>query len=116
VRLTGFSFGTITIDGIRYAHDVVIDGGEVRKRSKKRSKRYSEQFGHTPLSVGEAIPWDCRTLVIGTGADGALPVMNEVVLEAARRSVELVTIPTSEAVEVLNGARARTNAILHVTC
>ena len=48
-------FGEIEVDGRRYSHDVVIDGGKVRKRKKGPSKRFREKFGHTPLSVGEEI-------------------------------------------------------------
>ena len=66
-----FSFGSIRIDGIAYNHDVVIDRGEVRKRKKKPSKEFRDVFGHTPISPKEAIPWNCRKLVIGTGT-GAL--------------------------------------------
>ena len=67
MRYEACSFGSIRIDGITYEHDVVIDGGEVRKRKKKPSKKFRDQFGHTPLSVEEKIPWKCRRLVIGTG-------------------------------------------------
>ena len=116
MRLTDFSFGTVTIDGVRYEHDVVIDRGAIRKRSKKPSKAFQDRYGHTPLSVREEIPWRCATLVIGTGAAGSLPVMDDVVREAARRSVELVTMPTAQAVEMLSREPAETNAILHVTC
>ncbi|TMB92312.1 MAG: hypothetical protein E6J45_03095 [Chloroflexi bacterium] len=116
MRFSDFSFGTVTIDGVRYEHDVVVDRGAVRKRSKKPSKEFQDRYGHTPLSAREAIPWRCRTLVVGTGAAGSLPVMDEVVREAARRSVELVTMPTAEAVELLSREPAETNAILHVTC
>jgi hypothetical protein len=49
----------------------------IRKRHKKPSKWLREQFGHTPLSVEEKIPWRCRRLVIGTGTYGRLPVMEE---------------------------------------
>ncbi len=35
---------------VRYTHDVVIDGGKVRKRKKGSSKQFREKFGHTPLS------------------------------------------------------------------
>ena len=48
-----FAFGSIQIDGSTYEHDVVIDRGEVSKRKKKPSKKFREQFGHTPLSVEE---------------------------------------------------------------
>jgi hypothetical protein len=115
MRFESFSFGSIRIDGITYERDVVIDCGEVRKRRKKPSRRFRDAFGHTPLSVEEEIPWRCRRLVIGTGT-GALPVMEQVQREAERRGIELVTLPTARAIELLKQQPADTNAILHVTC
>ena len=110
-----FSFGSISIDGVKYEHDVVIDRGRVYKRRKKPSKKFREAFGHTPLSVEEEIPWKCSRLVIGTGG-GALPVMEEVKREAKRRKIELLILPTSEAIEELRQNPEKTNAVLHVTC
>ena len=115
MRFQKFSFGSIRIDGTTYEHDVVIDRGEVHKRKKKPSKQFREAFGHTPVSPKEAIPWNCRRLIIGTGT-GALPVMNEVKDEAKRRKITLVILPTKDAIRELKQARAATNAILHVTC
>lgn len=60
MRFVAFSFGSIGIDGITYEYDVVIDEGKVRKRKKKPSKESREDFGHTPLSIEEKIPWKCR--------------------------------------------------------
>jgi hypothetical protein len=111
-----FSFGSIQIDDTTYEHDVMIDRGEVLKRKKKPSKRFQDDFGHTPLSVEEEIPWRCRQLVIGTGAYGRLPVMEEVKREARRRHVQLLVLPTTEAIEKLGQDPDDTNAILHVTC
>jgi hypothetical protein len=71
MQFQAFSFGSIRIDGVTYEHDVVIEGGVVRKRRKKRSKKYQEAFGHTPLSIEEKIPWKCKRLVVGTGTGGA---------------------------------------------
>ena len=116
MRFQRLTFGSITIDGVTYEHDVVIDRGEIRRRSKKASKPFREAFGHTPLSVQEKIPWKCRRLVVGTGALGALPVMEEVKREAERRKVELLSLPTSKAIEVLKKKAKDTNAVLHVTC
>jgi hypothetical protein len=115
MRFEGFSFGSIRINGVTYEHDVVIDRGEVRKRKKKPSKKFRDAFGHTPLSVEEKIPWNCRRLVVGTGT-GALPVMKEVKREAKRRKIELLILPTARAIEVLEREREETNAVLHVTC
>ena len=78
MRFEEFSFGAIRIDGATYEHDVVIDRGEVSKRRKKASKKFRDEFGHTPLSIEEKIPWKCRRLIVGTGAYGRLPVMDEV--------------------------------------
>ena len=115
MRFEKFSFGSIRIDGTTYVHDVVIDGGEIRKRKKKPSKKFRGDFGHTPLSIEEEIPWKCHRLVIGTGT-GALSVMKEVKREAERRKIKLVILPTVEAIEKLKQRHSDTNAILHVTC
>ena len=111
-----FSFGSIEIDDATYEHDVIIDCGKILKRKKKPSKRFQDEFGHTPLSVEEDIPWKCKQLVVGTGAYGRLPVMEEVKREAQRRHVELLILPTAEAIEKLGRDPGDTNAILHVTC
>lgn len=42
--------------------------------------------------------------------------MDEVASEAATRKVELVVLPTPQAIAEVNKAAAETNAILHVTC
>ena len=116
MRIDEFQFGTIRIDGRSYDCDVVLQEGKVSKRKKKPSKQYRERFGHTPLSVDEVIPWACKRLIVGTGAYGQLPVMDDVKREAERRRVKLVIVPTAEAIEQINRASERTNAILHVTC
>ena len=109
-------FGSFKIDGVNYTKDVVLDRGVLRKRKKKPSRQFREQFGHTPLTLREDIPWECKRLVIGTGMEGRLPVMDEVVAEAARRGVEVVLCPTPETVQLLANNSADTNAILHLTC
>ena len=116
MRFGNFSFGSLQIEDGIYEHDVVIDRGEIRKRKKAPSKGFRDSFGHTPLSVEEDIPWKCTRLIIGTGAYGSLPVMDEVKREAQRRKVELLILPTREAIEVLKKKPKDTNAILHVTC
>jgi hypothetical protein len=110
-------FGEIEVEGKRYTHDVVIEGGKVRKRKKGPSKQFREEFGHTPLSAGEEIPWGGKRLIVGTGANGALPVMDEVLAEAKRRGVELIAAPTAEVCQLLEEVKkGQAYAILHCTC
>jgi hypothetical protein len=45
----------------------VIVGGGIHKRKKKPSKPFRGEFGHTPLSIEEEIPWDCRRRWWGPG-------------------------------------------------
>jgi hypothetical protein len=119
MRARLISFGLLEIDGERFDHDLVIERARVTRRDKKASKPLRGRYGHTPLSLLEPIPWDCRRLVVGTGADGALPIDDEVFEEADRRGVELVALPTEEACQLLSSAEAdlaTTNAILHATC
>lgn len=116
MRITDYSFGSVRVDGVPFDHDLVIDRGKVRKRKKSASREFRGEYGHTPLSAAEAIPWKCRRLVIGTGADGRLPVMTQVRDEARERHVKLIELPTAQAIAFLAGAGADTNAVLHLTC
>ena len=116
MQFTDYSFGSVRVDGVTYDHDLIIDRGKIRKRNKAASKKFRGAYGHTPLSVAEDIPWRCRRLVIGTGAEGALPVMKQVREEARRRKVDLVVLPTAQAMDVLTGTTKDTNAIVHLTC
>ena len=47
---------------------------------------------------------------------GALPVMQQVRDEARRRKIDLVVLPTAEAIGVLAQTTKDTNAILNLTC
>jgi hypothetical protein len=94
-------FGEIEVEGTHDAHDVVIDGGKVRKRKKGPSKQFREKFSHTPLSAEEKIPWGGKRLLVGTGAHGTFPAMDEVLAEAKRRGIEVIAAPTVEVCQLL---------------
>jgi hypothetical protein len=117
MKINLVSFGELDIEGERYDHDVVIEKGEVRKRNKKPSKPYRAQYGDTPLSAAEDIPWHGKKLYIGTGTYGSLPVLPEVYEEAERKGVEVVALPTEKVCKLVKELKPKdTNAILHVTC
>ena len=114
MKVKELSFGTINIDGKDYLKDIVIHKGKIEKRKKKKSKKFRNRFGHTPLSILENIPWDCKKLIIGTGHSSALPVMKEVKKKAKKKGVELVLMSTPDAIQYIN--KKDTNLILHLTC
>ena len=110
-------FGEIEIDGNRYEYDVIIDEREVKKRGKKPSKIYKSEYGHTPLSLEEKIPWGGDKLVIGTGINGRLPIRPEVYEEADKRGIELITLPSAEACRLISGMKPdEIRAVIHITC
>jgi hypothetical protein len=117
MNLRFVGFGVVEIDGVRYDYDVVIDGGRIAKRKKKLSKPYRDRYGHTPLSAEEPLPWGGERLVVGTGADGQLPIMPSVYREAERRGVEVLAVPTEDACRLLSErADEKVFAVIHVTC
>lgn len=111
-------FGSITVDGKIYDHDIVIRlSGKVKKRKKKLSKkRYGTS--HT-VSVAEAehiYDDGAEQVIVGTGQHGVLKLSDEAkgFFEEHRCSVQAV--PTSDAVKVWNEAEGKTIAMFHVTC
>jgi hypothetical protein len=111
------AFGEIELEGRRYDHDVVLDGGVVGKRHKKASKARRGEYGHTPLTADEPLPWGGERLLVGTGAYGSLPVTPDVYEEGERRGVEVMTLPTPDALAILRDLEpGEVFAVLHVTC
>src|SRR5450759_4107796 len=68
------SFGLVELDGQTYDYDVLVERGRVSRRRKKASKPPRDRYGHTPLTPAEPLLWHCRQLIVGTGAEGRLPV------------------------------------------
>jgi hypothetical protein len=62
VQFTGYSFGSVRVDGVTYDHDLIIDRGKVRKRKKAASASSAARTG-TPRSLlrrtspGDAVGW-----------------------------------------------------------
>jgi len=111
-------FGSITIDGEAYEHDVVIRlSGKVKKRKKKLSK---QKYGssHT-VSLDEAkhiLDEGAKHLIIGTGQSGALKLSDEAEKYFKRKGCSVELLPTPQAVELWNKAKDKTIGMFHVTC
>jgi hypothetical protein len=117
MRARMIGFGEIEIEGDRFTKDIVIEGGAVRERDKTSSRPLKKAYGHTPLSIGEPIPWEGKRLIIGTGTIGRMPIAPEVREEADRRGVELVEAKTDDACRMLEELDpSEINAVIHITC
>jgi hypothetical protein len=111
-------YGWIEIDGVRYEHDVIIlRDRSVVKRSKKKSRKLKNTYGHTPLSAKEiefVEAEEPEVVYIGTGQYGDLPITDGA--KAILKGFETVIRPTSELLELLEEENRPYVAFIHVTC
>src|SRR5215471_21532726 len=104
MEIGGTTFGTITIDGKIYEHDVIIRlSGEVVKRKKKLSKKY---YGTSHvLSKDEAkfvFERGCEQLILGSGQMGNVHLSPEAEAYFAKKGCKVLLQPTPEAIGVFN--------------
>jgi hypothetical protein len=119
-RIDATHFGSITVEGTVFDHDVIIrPDGEVRKRKKKLSKAV---YGtsHT-ISLQEAKyvyreAGDAERLIVGAGQYGRVQLSPEAADFFARKACEIVLLPTPEVIGVWNETKGRTVGLFHVTC
>ena len=117
-HIDGTEFGSITVDGEIYDHDIVIRlGGSVKKRKEKLSK---ERYGtsHT-VSVEEAehiYDDGAEQVIVGTGQHGVLKLSDEAEAHFKDHGCSVQALPTPDAVKVWNEAEGKTIAMFHVTC
>ena len=112
-------FGSITINNQVFANDVTINlAGEVQKRKKKLSKMI---YGtsHT-ISKDEAeyvYEKGAELIIIGSGQYGIAHLSTEAEKFFDDNSVDVVLLPTKEAIEEWNKARSKKAiGLFHVTC
>lgn len=112
------SFGSITVAGKVFEHDIVIRlDGQVKKRKKKLS-RAVYGTSHT-VSVDEArhvYETGAQRLVIGTGQHGLLQLSAEAREYLQEKVCAVEVLPTPEAVSLWNRAEGASIGLFHVTC
>ncbi len=109
MEIEGTTFGTITIDGKTYEHDVIIRlSGEVVKRKKKLSKKY---YGTSHvLSKDEAkfvFERGCKQLILGSGQMGNVHLSPEAEAYFAKKGCKVLLQPTPEAIRMFNGSHTK---------
>ncbi len=117
-------FGRIVINGKEYKEDVVIYKDKVFMRPKELSADKKVE-GHTVLSVAEIdkileeIGEKPQVVIIGTGAEGKLPIEDEVIEKLKGMAIRVITQVTPEAIETfkeLKSMGVEPLFIVHITC
>lgn len=111
-------FGSITIAGEIYEHDVVIHlSGKVKKRKKKLSK---QKYGTShKVSVEEAkhiFEPGAKQLIVGTGQSGCLEFSEEAMQFCQKNGCPVKLLPTPQAVTIWNAAETSVIGMFHITC
>jgi hypothetical protein len=111
-------FGSITIDGKTYEHDVILRlSGKVEKRQKKLSK---EMCGTSHIiSKAEAkfvFEDGCDVLIVGAGQEGNVRLSTEASDYFNKKRCKVLLQPTPEAIRFFNQSHDKKIGLMHVTC
>jgi hypothetical protein len=112
------TFGSITIDGKTYEHDVIIRlSGQVEKRRKKLSK---EKYGTSHIVSKEEAKFiyedGSDLLIIGAGQEGNVRLSPEASDYLEKKGCAVTMQPTPEAIQSFNESRRKKIGLMHVTC
>ncbi|MBN1282486.1 MAG: hypothetical protein JXA24_01785 [Proteobacteria bacterium] len=113
MHIDSYGFGKIVIDGKEYVDDVIITPAGVLP-DWWRAKGHDVSL----FDLAHALDPAPERLIIGTGASGLCSVKEEVRSFCASQGIELIEVPTPEAVVEYNGLddASTTVAALHLTC
>ena len=117
-RIDQTKFGSITIEGTVYKHDVIIPlDSQVKKRKKKLSKAI---YGTShKVSIDEAryiYEKGADKLIIGSGQYGMVNLSDEAADYFKRKDCLVELLPTPEAIKAWNESEGAVIGLFHVTC
>lgn len=117
-KIDSTQFGSITIAGENYEHDVIIRlNGKVEKRKKKLSK---ELFGTSHMiSLAEAeyvYEEGANWIIIGTGQSAMTQLSPEAAAFFQKERCAVKLLPTPEAIRYWNKTAEAVIGLFHVTC
>jgi hypothetical protein len=117
-KIDSTEFGSITIDGERIEHDVLIRlSGEVAKRKKKLSKAVYGTSHTVSLAEAEFIyEKGAERLIVGAGQNGMVTLSEEAAEYFANKRVAVDLVPTPAAITHWNKAHGSVVGLFHVTC
>ena len=114
VKIDSTKFGSITIDGIEYAGDVIVTWEGKVKEAETQTRHVIAKKEFFDLLFERP-----DTIVIGTGQYGVMEVSDDVEKFAKGKKIRVVAEPTPQAIERFNHFAASGKhvvAYMHVTC
>jgi hypothetical protein len=120
LQIDSTAFGSITIEGAVFEHDVVIaPDGAVTKRKRKLSKSVYGN-SHT-ISLGEIEDVlgrgrDAGELIVGSGQYDNVRLSPEAAAYLEQRDCRVLLLSTQEAIGAWNRDRSKAIGLFHVTC
>ena len=117
-KINKTKFGSITVAGEKYDHDILIRlNGKVEKRKKRLSK---EVFGTSHIiSLAEAkyvYEDGAQRIIIGTGQSGMVKLSDEAAAFFQQKKCTVDLSPTPEAIRCWNDAESPAIGLFHITC
>jgi hypothetical protein len=112
-RIEAYKFGHITVDGKEYQNDVIITPKGVRAEWWRKEGHEVSMF-----DIAQVLDPKPALLIVGTGASGMCRVLPEVEAYCRAEGIELIAVPTPEAVVEYNTLEDKDTAVcaLHLTC
>ena len=112
------SFGSITIAGETYEHDIMIRlGGAVEKRKKRLSKDLYGTSHIISLAEAEHVYEDgAAELIVGTGQFGRAGLSDEAAEFLKQMCCAVKLLPTKKAIATWNQATGDVIGLFHITC
>ncbi len=111
-------FGSITIAGVDYEHDVIIRlNGNVEKRKKRLSKEIYGTSHVISLDEAEYVFEDgAGWAIIGTGQSGMANLSSEAAQFFKEKGCKTTLLPTPDAIRFWNEIAGTGIGLFHVTC
>jgi hypothetical protein len=117
-RIDDTWFGSITVDGKRYEHDIIVRlSGKVCKRKKALSKAvYGTSHTISLAEVQELYRPKAERLIIGTGQANQVRLADDAASFLAGQGCQVELWATAEAMDRWNSAEGNVLGLFHITC